>query len=568
MKSFLVVVLVTFILLIPAEPAHPGQWEYSTDLGIGSVKALSVAGSDSVWAALDMNSNGAIWRFDGGAWVHQTDLYPGASGDNWGVYGLDDQHIWVGGQINYGSNGQIYFGDGTDWYLQTEITGVNSWVFDVYAADQNNIWGSGPAGHLYCSFDGGANWFIQTDTGSTYWFSIDGIDSQNVWAAGGDQPAQIAYYNGSSWTIETSFNTQTDGKYLYSVSAASSDQVWAASNDGMVLKRQPTGQWTVSTVLPKEGWNTAEISVRDASTVGLAMDGDANGIYFYDGSAWAKETNIYYPTAFDCSRGPRAWAGDVYGQVYFQDISGSSGYRTDFDGDGTSDIAIFRAGTGLWAIRGVTRLYFGRMWDYPVPADYDGDGTTDPAIFRASTGLWALRGISRVYFGLGLDTPFPADFDGNGTYGPCIFRGFNGLWAARGVTRVYFGSDDDIAVPGFYSGGPAMDIAIFREDTGLWAVRGLTRIYYGTSSDEPKAADYDGDGIWEPGVFRWATGLWAVRGITRRYFGSAADNPVPASYSGGPASEIGIFRDSSGLWAVAGVTRVYFGDVEDRPVTR
>ncbi len=59
----------------------------------------------------------------------------------------------------------------------------------------------------------------------------------------------------------------------------------------------------------------------------------------------------------------------------------------DFDGDGTADIAIFRPNTGLWAIRGGDRVYFGSGTDKPVPDDYDGDGTDEIAVYRYYNGL-------------------------------------------------------------------------------------------------------------------------------------------------------------------------------------
>ena len=75
------------------------------------------------------------------------------------------------------------------------------------------------------------------------------------------------------------------------------------------------------------------------------------------------------------------------------------GRGADFDGDSRDDVAIFRPSSGLWAVRGVTRVYFGGSGDEPRPGDYNGDGISDIAINRASSGLWAVRGITRAYFG-------------------------------------------------------------------------------------------------------------------------------------------------------------------------
>jgi len=243
-------------------------------------------------------------------------------------------------------------------------------------------------------------------------------------------------------------------------------------------------------------------------------------------------------------------------------------YHTDFNGDGTSDIAIFRSSSGLWAVRGITRAYFGSSLDAPVPGDYNGDGTTDIGIFRYSSGLWAIRGVTRAYFGSNLDTPLPGDYNGDGTVEPGIFRSSSGLWAIRGVTRAYFGGTWDMASPGYYNNDSAMDIGLFRSTSGLWAIRGITRAYFGGSNDTPRPGDYNRNGIWEPAIFRPSAGLWAVRGVTRAYFGSSGDEPVPADYNGKNSDSPGIFRSSSGLWAARGITRVYFGGTGDTPVTR
>ncbi len=239
----------------------------------------------------------------------------------------------------------------------------------------------------------------------------------------------------------------------------------------------------------------------------------------------------------------------------------------DYDGDGTSDVAVFRPESGLWAVRGLTRIYFGASGDIPVAGDYSGNWTSEIAVFRPASGLWAVRGLTRVYFGKKGDIPAPADYNDDRAAGPAIFRPSSGLWAIRGLTRVYFGTEADVPVPAAYSGGPAGP-AIYRGTTGLWAVRGLTRLYFGRRTDYPVPGDYVGSGNASPAIFRPETGLWAIRGMSRLYFGNCQFQPIPADYNGDGTDGIAVFRPAIGLWAVRGQTRVYYGRALDVPVIR
>jgi Peptidase family M28 len=240
----------------------------------------------------------------------------------------------------------------------------------------------------------------------------------------------------------------------------------------------------------------------------------------------------------------------------------------DYNGDGTADPAIFRPSSGLWAIRGVTRTYFGTSGDIPISGDYSGDATADPGIFRSGTGLWAVRGVTRLYFGSSFDLPVPGDYNGDGCCDTAIFRENVGLWAIRGVSRLYFGSYGDEPLPDDYNGDGTQAAAIFRPVGGLWAIRDISRLYFGGTSDLPVPGNYGGDGTSDFAVFRPTSGLWAIRGLTRAYFGNGSDIPVPADYTGSGTDSFGIFRSTSGLWAVSGVTRVYFGSTDDIPVMR
>ncbi len=246
----------------------------------------------------------------------------------------------------------------------------------------------------------------------------------------------------------------------------------------------------------------------------------------------------------------------------------TSRYSGDYNGDGCSDIALYNNLSGRWAIRSISRFYFGTTCDLPASGDYDGDGTTDPTIFRNNTGLWGVRGLSRFYFGAQGDLSVPGDYNGDGTPGAAVFRQSSGLWALRGISRVYFGKEGDIPIPLAYNPSSACDIGIFRDSTGLWAVRGQTRFYFGGENDLPVPGDYDGDGSMDYALFRPASGLWAVRNLTRIYFGQLTDWTVPADYAGNGTASVGIFRGSTGLWAIRGLTRTYFGGSDDVPVTR
>jgi hypothetical protein len=65
----------------------------------------------------------------------------------------------------------------------------------------------------------------------------------------------------------------------------------------------------------------------------------------------------------------------------------------NYDGDGKTDIAVWRPAEGNWYVRRslddtVTVTQWGAPGDVPVPGDYDGDGKTDIAVWRPGDGNW------------------------------------------------------------------------------------------------------------------------------------------------------------------------------------
>jgi len=244
----------------------------------------------------------------------------------------------------------------------------------------------------------------------------------------------------------------------------------------------------------------------------------------------------------------------------------------DYNGDGTSEVAVFRPSSALWRIQDAGSVCFGRNQDIPASGDYAGNGTSEIAVFRPSSGLWAVRSLTRFTFGTWGNIPVPRDYDADGSADAAIFRPGDGVWDVRDLTHIFFGRAGDIPVPADYNGSGQPEIAVFRPSSGFWAIRGFTRLWFGTAGDIPVPADYDLDGTAEMAIYRPSTGLWA--GIltgdaqTRIHLGQEGDIPVPAGYAGDDWTQPAVFRPSSGLWAIRDLTRCWFGLPSDIPVTK
>jgi hypothetical protein len=263
--------------------------------------------------------------------------------------------------------------------------------------------------------------------------------------------------------------------------------------------------------------------------------------------------------------------------------------RADFDGDGKTDLSVFRPNDGNWYLNrstaGFSAVNWGTSTDTLVPGDYDGDGKADTAVFRSGNWYILKSGnltLQSVNWGTSGDIPIAGDYDGDGKADTTVFRPSSGIWYilksfSGQFTATQFGQSGDLPINGDFDGDGKNDLVVYRG--GTWYLQrstaGFTAVSFGLLSDDPVPADFDGDGRDDIAVFRFTTGVWYRLNSSNGQFAAVAfgqdgDIPIPGDYDGDGKDDQAVYRN--GIWylnrSTAGFSAANFGTPSDKPIPK
>jgi len=263
----------------------------------------------------------------------------------------------------------------------------------------------------------------------------------------------------------------------------------------------------------------------------------------------------------------------------------------DFDGDGKSDLTVFRSN---WPWTGATSFFvvpssganlaappnyagwvatgggFYKQWglngDKPVVGDYAGLGRADFAVYRPKLGMWFIAyscgGTFSLQYGLPEDMPVQGDYDGDGKTDICLYRpSTNWIYVRssrtlqtanyRGPTVAF---TRVVPLPHFnplWRGPYGPTLALYCRDQrgtyidwrGVGSVgNGSYGAMYAANEDVPVAGDFTGDRQGDAVCWKRSTGQWLGPNWEYARWGLYNDTPISGDFDGDGKNDPCVWR--------------------------
>jgi hypothetical protein len=246
----------------------------------------------------------------------------------------------------------------------------------------------------------------------------------------------------------------------------------------------------------------------------------------------------------------------------------------DFDGDGRSDLFLYRPEPSSFRVRTLTSTSITSPFDgiggMPALLDWDGDGKTDLCVWSPQNGVWRIRAsmsneIETPVLGRGGDIPVPGDYFGLGRDQIAVFRPSLATWyidSARTPTAVavQFGEVGDLPVPADWNGDGDIELGVWRPSTGMWYAAEIDGSpvpiafpQYGQAGDTPFAGQFVGSAIADQVLYRRSNGTFYTRNGATGFSTSVVHFyglPVPLDWNGDGRLDHVVVDPDAGTWYI------------------